>query len=347
MKGNKGKMIKFKTDPFYLYPVKEDMIERLFVDREEEISIVRGILGMRFKDTVEICAVIGGIGVGKSSILHYIMKIAREMDYNVEFYSGHDSFYSGSKKIDKNKSVGLIDDVDKVSDEEARKFYSFVEKHMSMQGGIVFFSDTYSRDKDTLKLRNFTVSQNISLPTGLSKEKLKYFLEERMKKCQVTDEKFEFPYEDGALEMASTRSAGNLRSFLNYAKNGWVVAAGGRKSTVSRKDMKTGMIIVDRALLGSCDLIDFKILWYSTIGEINKSYLAHQCGIDIKTLDSRIEDRLTELIAQKKSGKDVIVASIYKYIDGGSDILEKIMEGLGIHKVDITGEKRSRQNSSD
>ena len=44
-----------------------------------------------------------------------------------------------------------------------------------------------------------------------------------------------------------------------------------------------------------------------------------------------------KLPARKKQGKDVIVTSIYKYIDGGEDILTKVMEGLGIHKKDITG----------
>lgn len=339
MKGSSRKILKFSADPFYLYPVKEDMIDRLFVNREEEINIARGILGMRFKDTAEICAIVGGIGVGKSSVLYYIANIAKEMGYNTEFYDNLDDFYSNLKKINKKESVGLIDNVDKLSGDEARKFYGYVEKHVGKLGGIIFFSDNYSRDKETLKLRNFTVSQNISLPKGLSKEKLRYFLEERMKKCLAKVNKFVFPFEDDAIEMASIRSAGNLRSFLNYSKNGWMVTVGGGRKRVAKKDMKAGMVIVDRALLGSCDLIDLKILWYSTSGEINKSFLAHQCGIDTKTLDSHVEDRLIELITQKRSGKDVLITSIYRYIDGGKEILEKIIEGLGIRKLDVTGKK--------
>ncbi len=337
--GNKRNMLKFSADPFYLYPVKEEMIDQLFVDREEEINIARSILSMRFEDTADICAVVGGIGVGKSSILYYIANIAKEMGYNVDFYNNPDDFYSGTRKTNKKRSIGLIDDVGKVSEDEAHKFYSFVEKHLGKHGGIIFFCDTYSRDKETLKLRNFTVSQNISLPKGLSQEKLRYFLEERMKRCLARGNKFVFPFEDEALEMASVRSTGNLRSFLNYAKNGWMVATGGGKGQVANKDIKAGMIIVDRAVLGSCDLIDFKILWHSTVGEINKSYLAHQCGIDAKTLDSRIENRLTELVTQKRSGKDVIITSIYRYIEGGVEILDKIIEGLGIRKLDVTGKK--------
>ncbi|UCG69040.1 MAG: hypothetical protein JSV09_14840 [Thermoplasmata archaeon] len=338
MKGKKRKILKFETDPFYLYPVKEDMIERLFVDREEEINIVKGILGMRFKDTVEICAVVGGIGVGKSSILYYIINIAKESGLNANFYDNPDDFYSESKKIKRN-GISIIDNVDKLDDENARKCYNFIEKHVGKCGGIIFFSDNYTRDKKTLKLRNFTVSQNISLPKGLSREKLRFFLEERMKKCLEKGNKLVFPFDDIAMEIASVRSAGNLRNFLKYAKNGWMVTIGGGGEKVTKKEMKAGMVIVDRALLGSCDLIDMKILWHSTSGDINKSYLAHQCGIDSKTLDSHIEDRLADLITQKRSGKDVLITSIYRYIDDGPEILEKIIEGLSVRKLDVTGEK--------
>jgi hypothetical protein len=338
MKGSKRKKLKFETDPFYLYPVKEDMIDNLFVNREEEINIAKGILGMRFKDTAEICAVVGGIGVGKSSILYYIANIAKESGLGADFYDNPDDFYSESKKIKRN-DINIIDNVDKLDDENARKYYNFIEKHVGKIGGIIFFSDNYSRDKKTLKLRNFTVSQNISLPKGLSREKLRYFLEERMEKCLEKGNKLVFPFNDNAMEMASVRSTGNLRNFLNYAKNGWMVTIGGGGEKVTKREMKAGMVVVDRALLGSYDLIDMKILWHSTSGDINKSYLAHQCGIDSKTLDSHIENRLADIIIQKRSGKDVLITSIYRYIDDGPEILEKIIEGLGIRKLDVTGEK--------
>lgn len=337
MKGNKRKILKFETDPFYLYPVKEDMIDRLFVDREEEINIAKGIMGMRFKDTAEICAVVGGIGVGKSSTLYYISNIAKKSGLRAELYDNPDDFYSESKK--KKNDVSIIDNVDKLDDENAQKYYNFIEKRVSKQGGIIFFSDNYNREKKTLKLRNFTVSQNISLPKGLSKEKLRYFLEERMKKCLEKGSKLVFPFDGDAMEMASVRSTGNLRNFLNYAKNSWMVTIGGGGKKVTKKEMKAGMVIVDRALLGSCDLIDMKILWNSTSGDINKSYLAHQCGIDSKTLDSHVENRLADLITQKRSGKDVLITSIYRYVDDGPEILKKIIDGLGIRKLDVTGEK--------
>ncbi len=337
MKGNKRKILKFETDPFYLYPVKEDMIDRLFVDREEEINIAKGIMGMRFKDTAEICAVVGGIGVGKSSTLYYISNIAKKSGLRAELYDNPDDFYSESKK--KKNDVSIIDNVDKLDDENARKYYNFIEKRVNKQGGIIFFSDNYNREKKTLILRNFTVSQNISLPKGLSREKLRYFLEERMKKCLEKERKLVFPFDDDAMEMASVRSTGNLRNFLNYAKNSWMVTIGGGGKKVTNKEMKAGMVIVDRALLGSCDLIDMKILWHSTSGDINKSYLAHQCGIDSKTLDSHVENRLADLITQKRSGKDVLITSIYRYVDDGPEILEEIIDGLGIRKLDVTGEK--------
>jgi hypothetical protein len=59
MKGNKRNMMKFGSDPFYLYAIKDEMIDRLFMDREEEISIAKGLLGMKYEDTAEICAVVG------------------------------------------------------------------------------------------------------------------------------------------------------------------------------------------------------------------------------------------------------------------------------------------------
>jgi hypothetical protein len=283
--------------------------------------------------------VVGGIGVGKSSMLHYISNIAKESGLSAEFYDNLDDFYSESKKNKTKNGVNIIDNVDKLDDENARKYYNYIEKRVGKLGGIIFFSDSYNREKKTLKLRNFTVSQNISLPMGLSREKLRYFLEERLKKCLEKGNKLVFPFDEDAMEMASVRSTGNLRNFLNYTRNSWMVTIGGGGKKVTKKEMMAGMVIVDRSLLGRCDLIDLKILWHSTSGDINKSYLAHQCGIDSKTLDSHVENRLADLITQKRSGKDVLITSIYRYVDDGPEILEKIIEGLGIRKLDVIGGK--------
>ena len=58
----KERKSEFRADPFYLYPIKEDLIDRLFVNREEEISVARGLMGMQLGEPHEICAVVGGIG---------------------------------------------------------------------------------------------------------------------------------------------------------------------------------------------------------------------------------------------------------------------------------------------
>ena len=114
----------------------------VIVNREEEINIAKGIMGMRFKDTAEICAVVGGIGVGKSSTLYYIANIAKENGYNAEFYDNPDDFYSEDKNIKEKDSVSIIDNVDKLDDENARKYYNFIEKHVSKLGGIIFKSES-------------------------------------------------------------------------------------------------------------------------------------------------------------------------------------------------------------
>jgi hypothetical protein len=156
-----------------------------------------------------------------------------------------------------------------------------------------------------------------------------------MKKCLVNEKNFSQPFDNGSLEMAGIRSGGNLRNFLNYTKNAYMVSIGSKRKTVKIKDMKEGMIIVDRTFLGSCDMTDLRILWYATIGDMNKTYLAYQCGIDVKTLDSRIDDRLAEIILTRRSGKDIIVNSVYNNIKDGKNILERIIEGLGINIEDI------------
>ena len=318
--GNWGINIEFRTDPFYLYPINESLIGNLFINREEEIKIARGILETKYITKFEICAVIGGIGVGKSSMLYYLMKLADKMGYDVFHFGNVNKFYSDAKSIEGGNIVYLIDDIDKLNDVEVSKSYTFIEEFLNIDGGIIFFSDIYDRNNKTLILRNFTVSQNISLPKNLPVEKLQYFLQERMRKCLVNVKKFSQPFDKGSLEMAGIRSAGNLRNFLNYTKNAYMLAVGSKRKTVNIKDMKDGIIIIDRTFLGSCDMTDLRILWYATIGEMNKTYLAHKCGIDVKTLDSRIEDRLVEIILTKRSGKDIIITSVYNNIKDGKEI---------------------------
>ena len=332
-------MIEFDKDPFYLFPIKKELLEDLFVNREEMIAIARGILEMRFVNTKEICVVGGGIGVGKSSMLHYIEKLSEEMGHSVCFFDNPEVFQERSTS-GVAEEVVLIDDAGKAGSDEVREFYRDVEKYMSNSGGVVFFADTYDRDNETIKIRNYTTSQNISLPKGLDMEKLRFFLEERMKRCLAPGAEYEFPFQDIALEMASVRSSGNLRSFLGYAKSAWFGAVGKNEDVVTEEEMRSAIISQDMTMLGSCDLVDIRILWYATAGETNKNFLAHQCGIDYRTLESRTGDRLKDLIRQRRSGKDVLVKSIYKYIPGGMDILKKMIKALGIQESEITGSER-------
>ena len=133
--------MKFKTDPFYLFPIRENMIDTLFVDREEEIKVVKGILNTSYENTKEICAVIGGIGVGKSSILQYIIRLAAKKKFHVNFFHSPDDFYSKSSINNKKRTVNIIDDVDKLDDKNSKKFYLELEEGTSQNGSITFFID--------------------------------------------------------------------------------------------------------------------------------------------------------------------------------------------------------------
>ncbi len=324
----------FHTDPFYLYPIQKDLIGHLFIDREEEIQILKGILGLAFDSIQEICAIIGGIGVGKSSMLHYIEKLAHEHGYSYSFYNKLSDFYSASGE-EHGTRIQLIDNIDKSIDEKAHEFYVFIEQYIQKHNGFLFFSDVYVRSKDTLALRNFTVSQVITLPQGLSKDQLRSFLLERFRRCLPNTSELIFPFSDEAITMAATRSDGNLRRFLTYCKSAWMIASAKEPIQVTTDEMKTSVINIDRTFLGVCDLIDLRILWNATIGDMNKTYLSHQCGIDIKTLDHHIGEHLGDFIEQRRSGKEIMVTSIYHPLLDGKEILKQIMNGLGISLSDI------------
>lgn len=336
-KRGKG-MMRFKKDPFYLYPLKDDMLGTHFVDRDEEIKIARGILQTQYEETVEICAVVGGIGVGKSSMLNYIGRLAEEMEYEVDHVDSFEGYSNLPKGVRSKRNVLLIDDIDKIEDERAYEFFSRLGMD-PLERRIIFFTDTYDRSGAALHLRNHTVSHNISLPQRLGKDRLRFFLEERMKRCLTRGSAYKFPFNEKALEMASIRSRGNLRRFLNYAKHGWMVATGGGRDSVKPEELRVGMISIDRALLGGCDAIDMKILWYSTVGEMNKAYLSHKCGIDSKTMENRIAERIQEFMEVKRSGKEVLLSSIYKHMTGGTGVLTEIIKGLGFHMPEITDTK--------
>ncbi len=323
--------MKFEVDPFYLYPIGEQLTDDLFIDRETEIELARSTIEPGFKKHKDICAVLGGIGVGKSSFLNMIHKIAKDMNKKSFLTNNIDKFRRESEKIQKNNDIIIVDDVDKMDDKGAKTFYDLCESIL-VDEGVIFFADTHERGSDIINRRNFTVSQFIILPRELSAERLRFFLEERMKRC-VIDE-FEFPFEKKSLEMASIRSSGNLRNFLSYTKNGWKFYNSREGKKVTKEDMKEGIINVDSSLLGGTDLIDLKIIWYSTLSDMNRKYLAHQCDIDSKTLDRRIK-KLSEFIIQKRSGKEIDIQSIYRFLEEGTEILERIFGNLGIHEEEL------------
>jgi len=323
----------FEIDPFYLYPVEEEFIAQLFIDREKEVELARTTLEPGFKRHREICAIVGGIGVGKSSFINMVHKIARNMNKKVFVTNDLEKVKSASDDIMRKNDILLIDDVDKASDEDAKKFYDLCESLLA-DDGTIFFTDTHERDTAVISRRNFVVSQFIILPRELPGDRLRFFLEERMKRCVIDKEKFVFPFTDESLEMASIRSAGNLRNFLNYAKNGWRFFKGENDKTVTKGNMMDGITIVDTSLLSGKDFIDYKILWYATIGDVNRSYLAHQCGIDSKTLDSRLIE-LSEFITKKRAGREINIRSIYKSLENGEDILENIFRNLGVRKEQL------------
>ncbi|MFO8109805.1 MAG: hypothetical protein R6U17_04710, partial [Thermoplasmata archaeon] len=293
------------------------------IDREKECQMIKAILETDFK---EICPLIGGIGTGKSSTAIYTYREAKKLDKNVKLINGLDDFEDLVENEVGDIDVIIVDDVDKVSDERAAKFYKKLES-VIQEDVTIFYTDTYKRDKNTSDLREFTASQYITLPRRLNKDNLNELLIGRMKNCSEEND-FDYPFKDEAIQMASIRSGGNIRRFFTYTKHAWTIYKGKNKKLLDESDMKHGMINVDRAVLGSLDPTDLKIVWYSTIGKPNKTLLAHQSDIHPKTLDNRIKEDLSGLVTQVREGQEVYVYSIYSKLSDGKKILEKILKDL-------------------
>ena len=132
--------------------LKDELIDRLFVDREDEIKMVSGILKSQFEETVEICAVIGGIGIGKSSFINYIGGLAKGLGYQVMQIEGQEIAEGRQVKVNGKRTVILLDDIDKIDDNQATEFYSRLGKNPT-KGCMIFFSDTYDRSANTARLR--------------------------------------------------------------------------------------------------------------------------------------------------------------------------------------------------
>jgi hypothetical protein len=330
--------LRFEMDPFHLFPLKDEMLDTHFVDRDQEKRVVNSMFELRFKDSIEICAVIGGTGIGKSSMLNLIGNLAAKKKLPVEHLDGPDAYREGENGARTKRLVTIIDNVDKVDDERALAFYTALGKPPP-SGSMIFFSDTYDRSGQAIHLRRFTITQTIALPQRLGKDQLKFFLEERMRNCLPRNTVFKFPFSDEAIDVVSIRSRGNLRTFFNYAKHAWVESKASDRDMVGVDDVRSGIITLDRALLGGCDIIDMKILWYTTIGDMNKALLAHRCDVNYRTLESHIEHRLSEVIVEDRNKKEIAITSVYRHIPGGQEVLTEIIKGLGFHMTTITGTK--------
>lgn len=112
------------------------------------------------------------------------------------------------------------------------------------------------------------------------------------------------------------------------------ILKGDEEEWVTVENIRDGIVNVDTSLLSGKDLMDLKILWYSTVGDVNRSYLAHKCHIDSKTLDRRVE-ALPEFISKKRAGKDVKMQSIYCFLENGEEILERVFRNLGVRKEQL------------
>ncbi|MFO7990999.1 MAG: hypothetical protein R6U61_01740 [Thermoplasmata archaeon] len=57
--------------------------------------------------------------------------------------------------------------------------------------------------------------------------------------------------------------------------------------------------------------------------------MANICDISRPTLTKRIEK--SNLLYKERSGIETIIRSIYRDLDGGQDILEKMLDDLGLN----------------
>lgn len=329
--------MKFSPTPFYLYPIEEPFLDDLFVNREEELKIAEDPFTSEYIDPSsisEICAVIGDIGSGKSSMLNYIRSSVEKEDFDVSFYNQEEEEFPSAKIFEDGSDVYVIDDVDKLDDEEAKQFYTRSEKAIS-KCNLIYFSETYSREESVVKLRNSTVSENIILPRFLREDALRDILQERMKNCLVSPEsEFEFPFSDQAVKMASIRSRNNLRRFFKYCKEAWKISEG--KEHINGETMKKGISMMDRELVSRLDMNEIRILWTISESPKNKKYTANRANINRKTLDKNLEKGpLKSAVESRRKGNQVILTSVYSKLPMGKEILEDIYARMGIDPEEL------------
>ncbi len=318
-----------KENPFWLHPIEENQLDTLFIDREDKINLIERIFSSFPRI---ICTIIGGVGTGKSSILRYTKKIAKENDYSVGLVKDVSDVPEVTEEIIKEKEVALIDNIDKLEDTKANKFYNSLETLLD-QSKFVFFTDTLERDEETKRNREFTISQSLTLSYRMSTDNLEEFLSQRMENCLSEDfTDFELPFSKRSLNMAAIRSRGNLRRFLKYTQTAWL-SKKDDKDQVSEDEMKTAIAQKDKDILYGLSKTDYQILWYSTKGEISKKFLKQKTGgIHTTTLNKKLNGPLKNFVTVKKSGRNSLVKTIYVEIPHGKEILRDLLKDL---QVDI------------
>lgn len=314
--------MKFELNPFQLYPVRKDQLEILYINREKELHMIRSLLDTAFKKPDEVVPILGDQGSGKSSTLTFVYRLAKEKGYSVASYTTEDDYLSTD--LYKDDEVIILDDLDKADDDTNLKFYKKIER-LIVQTKFIFFTDGYKRDDDVLQERQSVISQKVPL-TRFDNEKLTNVLEKRMKNCLIDDQDFRFPFTEGSMELASQRASNNLRAFIKYSKNAWTITED--QDNITKEDMKESIIMEDKTYLKSLSDDELKVIWYGTIGEFNLGYMSNICDISRPTLTKRIEK--SNLLYKERSGMETIVKSRYRNLDGGKEILEKMLDDLGL-----------------
>lgn len=314
--------MKFKYNPFQLYPVRSDQLQNLYINREKELQIIRSVLDTAFEKPDEVIPILGDQGSGKSSTLAYVKRIAKKKGFSVASYTTDDDYLSS--EIYKNAEVILLDDLDKADDKTNLIFYRKVERLIA-QTKFIYFTDGYKRKDDILKQRQSVISQKVPL-TRLDKEKLTDILKERMINCLKEDDDFKFPFTDESMELASQRASNNLRAFIKYSKNAWTLTDD--QKNITKKDVRESIIMEDKIYLKSLSSDELKVIWYATVGEFNLGYMTNLCDISRPTLTKKIKE--SNLLYKQRSGMETIVRSIYKDLDGGKEILRKMLDDMGV-----------------
>lgn len=329
--------MKFEENPFWLYPVKESQIDTLFIDRKKKTNKIDRILNTQFKNVRIVCSILSGIGIGKSSMLRYVKRKAEKNEFEVGLLNNSSDILSDAEDLISKHDVALIDDINKLIDEDAREFYNLMESLLN-EVTFLFFTDKLNRDLEVEKLRDFTTSESIVLSKKMSDEKLRDFLTQRMKNCYTEKKPFENPFKDEALQMACDRSRGNLRAFFKYCQSAWFNRET-EEANVGKKEMQQAIMNVDVKKLSSLDKTDYKILWFSTIGDINQSFLAKKCDIHRRTLHNRLQGQLKDLISVEgvgqETGRATVVSSIYKDLPNGKEQLIDVFNELGVDLAEI------------